>query len=171
MGVGARCTGTSMMNKLNTKKIGARIDGPTEKTKYATSGMLTYASGRWRIETSEGDQGEFDVVITATGILHHPVYPDIAGVKDFKGVAFHSSRWDHSVSLKGKRVGIIGTGSTAVQILPAIVDEVAKVSPYFSGPHNGSSRNPTRRSRMRNDRNSAPSRSRCRPSMMGSRRS
>ncbi|WP_315837665.1 NAD(P)/FAD-dependent oxidoreductase [Bradyrhizobium prioriisuperbiae] len=88
---------------------------------------LAYTSGSWRIETSVGDQGEFDVVIAATGILHHPVYPDIAGVKDFEGVAFHSSRWDHGVSLKGKRVGIIGTGSTAVQILPAIVDEAAKV--------------------------------------------
>ncbi|UPJ48322.1 NAD(P)/FAD-dependent oxidoreductase [Bradyrhizobium sp. 200] len=89
---------------------------------------LRYVSGRWQIETSEGDQGEFDVVITATGILHHPVYPDIVGLKDFKSVAFHSSRWDHSVSLNGKRMGIIGTGSTAVQILPAIVDEVTKVS-------------------------------------------
>ncbi len=87
-----------------------------------------YASGRWRIETGEGDQGEFDVVITATGILHHPVYPDIAGREDFAGSAFHSSRWDHKVPLSGKRVGVIGTGSTAVQILPAIVEDVSNVS-------------------------------------------
>jgi cyclohexanone monooxygenase len=90
--------------------------------------QLMFGAGRWRIETSEGDQGGFDVVITATGILHHPAYPDIAGLRDFKGVAFHSSRWDHHTALKGKRVGIVGTGSTAVQILPAIIGDVKKVS-------------------------------------------
>lgn len=87
-----------------------------------------YTAGRWRIETSQGEQGEFDVVLTATGVLHHPVYPDIPGRDDFEGAAFHSARWDHGVSLKGKRVGIVGTGSTAAQILPAIVDEVEQVS-------------------------------------------
>ncbi len=61
-------------------------------------------------------------------ILHHPVYPDIAGREDFAGSAFHSSRWDHKVPLSGKRVGVIGTGSTAVQILPAIVEDVSNVS-------------------------------------------
>lgn len=90
--------------------------------------QTTWESGRWRIETNQGDQGAFDVVITATGILHHPVWPDIPGLHDFQGAAFHSARWDHGVDLAGKRVSIIGTGSTAVQILPAIVDEVETVS-------------------------------------------
>jgi cyclohexanone monooxygenase len=84
--------------------------------------------GAWRIQTTKGDQGSFDAVISAVGVLHHPVYPDIPGLADFSGTAFHSARWDHRVDLAGKRVGIIGTGSTAVQILPAIVDDVAKVS-------------------------------------------
>lgn len=87
-----------------------------------------YKGGRWLVQTRRGAQGAFDVVITATGVLHHPVYPDIQGLKDFQGPTFHTARWDHSVSLKGKRVGIIGTGSTAAQILPAIVDEVEQVS-------------------------------------------
>ena len=94
----------------------------------------TYEDGRWRIETTQGDQGLFDVVITAAGVLHHPAYPDIPGLKDFAGPAFHTARWDHDVSLKGKRVGIIGNGSTATQILPAIVGEVAKVSMFMRTP-------------------------------------
>lgn len=87
-----------------------------------------WRDGKWRLETTQGDQGEFDVVISAVGVLHHPVYPAIAGLADFRGPMFHSARWDHDVSLKDKRVGIVGTGSTAIQILPAIIDEAAKVS-------------------------------------------
>lgn len=87
-----------------------------------------YAQRRWHVETTQGSQGAFDVVLTATGILHHPVYPDIVGRDDFRGASFHTARWDHDVSLKGRRVGIIGTGSTATQIVGAIVDEVAQLS-------------------------------------------
>jgi len=89
-----------------------------------------YQHGRWMIETSKGSQGAFDVVITATGVLHHPVYPPIPGLETFEGAAFHTARWDHSVDLVGRRVGIIGTGSTAAQVLPAIVGQVAKVSQF-----------------------------------------
>lgn len=83
---------------------------------------------QWHLRTVQGDQGAFDVVLVAVGLLHHPVLPDIAGRDTFAGPAFHTARWDDSVSLAGKRVGIIGTGSTAVQIVTAIVDEVARVS-------------------------------------------
>jgi cation diffusion facilitator CzcD-associated flavoprotein CzcO len=83
--------------------------------------------GRWQIETASGHRDEVDVVISATGVLHHPRYPDIEGIDSFNGAIFHSSRWDHDVTLEGKRVGIIGTGSTAVQIVGAIVDDVARL--------------------------------------------
>ncbi len=95
---------------------------------------LEYRDGRWKLETTRGDQGEFNVVISAVGILHHPVYPDIDGLDHFEGDCFHSSRWDHEVSLEGKRVGIIGTGSTAVQIVGAIVDDVEKLSLFQRTP-------------------------------------
>lgn len=95
---------------------------------------LEYNDKRWRVTTTQGDQGEFDVVVSAVGILHHPVYPDIPGLDSFKGDCFHSARWDHDVSLKGKRVGIIGTGSTAVQIVGAIVDDVAHLSMFQRTP-------------------------------------
>jgi cyclohexanone monooxygenase len=87
-----------------------------------------FVDGRWSVETTQGPQGAFDVVVTATGVLHHPVYPDIPGLADFAGAAFHSSRWDRTVDLAGKRVGVIGTGSTATQITAAIVDQVGHFS-------------------------------------------
>ena len=87
-----------------------------------------FANGRWRLETAAGDVDEFDFVIAATGVLHHPSYPDIEGLDAFAGDLFHSARWDHGVRLAGKRIGIVGTGSTAVQITSAVVDEVAKLS-------------------------------------------
>ncbi len=68
------------------------------------------------------------MVIAATGVLHHPRYPDIEGLEDFAGACFHSARWDHDVALDGARVGVIGTGSTAVQITGALVDRVAHLS-------------------------------------------
>ena len=84
--------------------------------------------GRWSLDTVQGPQGEFDVVIVATGVLHHPVLPDIEGLADFAGPSFHTSRWDHSVDLTGKRVGVIGTGSTATQITAAVVSKVGHYS-------------------------------------------
>lgn len=89
-----------------------------------------FIDGKWEVTTVEGPQGSFDVVLTATGLLHHPVYPDIEGLNDFEGAMFHTARWDDDVELSGKRVGVLGTGSTGTQIVTAIVDEVAKVSMF-----------------------------------------
>jgi cation diffusion facilitator CzcD-associated flavoprotein CzcO len=61
-------------------------------------------------------------------VLHHPRYPDIEGLDSFAGACFHSSRWDHRVKIDGARVGIIGTGSTAVQIVGALTDRVEKLT-------------------------------------------
>jgi len=81
-----------------------------------------FADGRWHLTTAHGVHDEVDVVIAATGVLHHPRYPDINGLDSFGGAMFHSARWDHSVAIEGARVGIIGTGSTAMQIVSGIVD-------------------------------------------------
>jgi cation diffusion facilitator CzcD-associated flavoprotein CzcO len=74
---------------------------------------------RWWLSTDAGRE-PFDVLVTATGVLRVPRYPDIAGLDTFSGPTFHSSRWDHSVSMPDKRIGIIGTGSTGVQITTAL---------------------------------------------------
>lgn len=87
-----------------------------------------FANGRWQLETRGGHRDEADVVIAATGVLHHPKLPDIDGLDSFAGACFHSARWDHSVPLDGARVGVIGTGSTGVQITSALVGRVAHFS-------------------------------------------
>jgi cation diffusion facilitator CzcD-associated flavoprotein CzcO len=85
-----------------------------------------FEGGRWQLEMSDGLRDEADVVIAATGVLHHPKLPDIEGLDRFGGALFHSARWDHSVPLDGRRVGVVGTGSTAIQITSAIARRVAK---------------------------------------------
>jgi len=87
-----------------------------------------FEDGRWHIEMTDGSKDVGDFVIAATGVLHHPAYPDIEGIDDFEGTAYHSARWNHDVPLEGKRVGVIGTGSTAIQIVGALVDRVADLS-------------------------------------------
>ena len=71
-------------------------------------------SGGWG--TAAGEE-VFDVLITASGFLRVPRYPDIPGLDSFvRPERLHSSRWDHSITLPDKRIGLIGTGSTGVQI-------------------------------------------------------
>lgn len=89
-----------------------------------------YHDGRWHIETARGTRDTADVVVAATGILHHPAYPDIDGLESFAGACFHSARWDHAVPLEGQRIGVIGTGSTGVQIVSALVPEAARVTHF-----------------------------------------
>ena len=85
-----------------------------------------FQDGQWHIETSTGRKDVADVVVAATGVLHHPNVADIPGLETFRGASFHTARWDHSVPLEGKRVGVIGTGSTAVQITCALAGKVGR---------------------------------------------
>jgi cation diffusion facilitator CzcD-associated flavoprotein CzcO len=87
-----------------------------------------FVDGQWHLETAAGHRDVADVVIAATGVLHHPNYPDIDGLDTFEGAMFHSSRWDHDVAIDGARVGIIGTGSTAVQLVGAITERVGHMT-------------------------------------------
>ncbi len=82
---------------------------------------LEWRDGAWDLHTVQGATERFDVVIAATGVLHHPNVPHFEGIETFRGAAFHSAQWDHDVPLDGKRVGVIGTGSTAVQIATALI--------------------------------------------------
>lgn len=93
-----------------------------------TSAVLE--AGRWVLTTRGGGTYAADIVIAATGRLHHPVVPDIAGLESFAGASFHTARWDHSVPLAGKRVGVIGTGSTATQIVTALAGKVARLTVF-----------------------------------------
>ncbi len=86
-----------------------------------------FEDGRWKIQLADGSGDEGDFVIAATGVLHEPAYPDIEGLDSFAGTTFHSARWNHAVNLTGKRVGVIGTGSTSSQIVGAVIDDVSEL--------------------------------------------
>ncbi|MCU1514631.1 MAG: hypothetical protein JWO10_1721 [Microbacteriaceae bacterium] len=75
---------------------------------------------RYRLSTAHGDVEEYDVVVSAVGMLDRPNLPTWPGLDSFAGSKFHTAQWDHSVDLTGKRVGVVGVGSSSVQIVPTI---------------------------------------------------
>jgi cation diffusion facilitator CzcD-associated flavoprotein CzcO len=87
-----------------------------------------WQDGCWEVETRDGYRDHFEWVIAATGILHHPKLPDLAGLDDFEGARFHSAQWDHSVPLDGRRIGVVGTGSSGIQITGALAPRAGRLS-------------------------------------------
>ncbi len=85
------------------------------------------ATRRWTVTSVDGRRWEADAVIVATGQLHRPAYPRIPGREDFAGHSFHSAEWDHDYDLSGKRVAVVGTGASAVQFVPEIAEDVARL--------------------------------------------
>ncbi len=88
---------------------------------------------RWRIETSGGSLSA-TVLIAANGPLSEPAIPDIPGLDGFSGALWHSARWDHEMELRGKRVAVVGTGASAIQIVPRIQPEVEKLYVFQRTP-------------------------------------
>jgi cation diffusion facilitator CzcD-associated flavoprotein CzcO len=97
--------------------------------------MMTWDGQKllWVIETSSGTLTA-DIVVSATGPLSDPKIPDIPGIDAFPGKVFHSARWDHDYDLRGKRVAMIGTGASAIQIVPAVQPEVAGLTLFQRTP-------------------------------------
>ncbi|MFC4128686.1 flavin-containing monooxygenase [Nocardia rhizosphaerae] len=91
---------------------------------------------RWNTETCRwdiragGDAYTADVLVSAAGPLSAPKLPEIKGISTFGGALFHSARWDHEVDLTGKRVAVVGTGASAIQIVPAIAATVGGLQLY-----------------------------------------
>ncbi len=75
-----------------------------------------------------------DLVVSATGPLSDPKVPDVPGLDTFPGEVFHSARWDHDYDLRGKRVAVVGTGASAIQIVPAIQPEVGRLTLFQRTP-------------------------------------
>ncbi len=114
----------------------ARREGVVDRIRTGTE--VTGASwdaqrSRWTLETAAGPH-EADVLITACGQLAVPSVPPIPGLDSFDGPAFHSARWDHSVDVAQKRVAVVGSGCSAIQIVPAIQPKVAHVDVYQRSP-------------------------------------
>ncbi|MFE4635992.1 flavin-containing monooxygenase [Streptomyces sp. NPDC056773] len=104
-----------------------RLDHEVRMMRWDAEGM------RWEIETAGGDFTA-DVVVSATGPLSDPKMPEIPGLAGFPGKVFHSARWDHDYDLRGKRVAMIGTGASAIQIVPAIAPEVERLTLFQRTP-------------------------------------
>ncbi|WP_339630821.1 NAD(P)/FAD-dependent oxidoreductase [uncultured Sneathiella sp.] len=100
--------------------------------------------GIWQLRLSDGREMSSRFVIMAIGLLSQPTLPNIQGMDDFKGPSFHTYYWPHEgIDLKGKKVGIIGTGATAIQIIPVIAEEAEELyvfqrRPNWSAPLNNS---------------------------------
>jgi cation diffusion facilitator CzcD-associated flavoprotein CzcO len=88
---------------------------------------LIFKEGGWIINVNNSLTIESKLVISATGVLHHPNIPMLTGAKDFRGKQFHSSQWDHNFKIEGCNVGVIGNGSSGVQIVSAITKQTQQV--------------------------------------------
>lgn len=101
---------------------------------------MTYddRAAQWAVETRDVEgrvrTERFNAIITATGQLNKPAYPDISGLHSFKGDLFHSARWPAGFDVQGKRVAVVGTGASAYQIVPSIVDTVSSLEVFQRNP-------------------------------------
>jgi cyclohexanone monooxygenase len=105
--------------RFNTKVLGAAFDDDAHL---------------WRIDTDAGDRITARFLVNACGVLTTPQLPDIDGVDSFAGVMMHTARWDHSADLADKRVAIIGTGASAVQVIPEIAPIVKQLTVFQRTP-------------------------------------
>ncbi|MES2684979.1 MAG: NAD(P)/FAD-dependent oxidoreductase [Pseudomonadota bacterium] len=92
------------------------------------------AAGLWRIETAHGERHAARSVVMAPGPLSNASLPKMAGIEQFKGQKIHSAKWDHGYDFNGKRVAVIGTGASGVQIIPELVKIADKVTVFQRTP-------------------------------------
>jgi cation diffusion facilitator CzcD-associated flavoprotein CzcO len=91
----------------------------------------------WEVELTSEDAHRVivaDVVVSAVGLFGAVRYPDIAGLADFSGEVMHTARWDTSVDLTGKRVAVVGTGASGVQVVPELADTAAQLTVFQRTP-------------------------------------
>jgi cation diffusion facilitator CzcD-associated flavoprotein CzcO len=98
-----------------------------------TSASWDDDAGLWRLETSDGELTA-QVLIAGVGPLSEPALPDVPGIERFEGKMFHSARWDHEHDLSGERVGVIGTGASAIQFVPRIQPHVGRMHVFQRTP-------------------------------------
>ncbi len=115
--------------RAGTEIVRARFDEP---------------KARWELETAAGECHDADALVIACGQLSKPRWPALPGRERFSGHSFHSAEWDHGYDLRGKRVAVIGTGASAIQFVPLVAEQAARVDVYQrSAPWLLPRRNPT----------------------------
>ncbi len=92
------------------------------------------AAHQWTVSVANGETLVADAVVAASGVLHHPKMPDIPGLDSFAGTKVHSAQWNENTPIDGKRVGLIGNGSTGIQIVTAINKRVEKLVHFQRSP-------------------------------------
>lgn len=92
------------------------------------------ATGLWELHDGQGRMTTARVLVSGMGGLSRPKVPDFPGLAEFQGKTFHSQQWDHDYDLRGKRVAVIGTGASAIQFVPEIAKEVARLDLYQRTP-------------------------------------
>lgn len=92
------------------------------------------ATSTWSVTTGAGEQIRGRYLMTATGFLSQPRLPDIPGIETFRGTTIHTAAWDDEIELTGQRIGIIGTGATAVQLIPELAKVAADLTVYQRTP-------------------------------------
>ncbi|MQA85778.1 MAG: SidA/IucD/PvdA family monooxygenase [Streptosporangiales bacterium] len=92
-----------------------------------TEARFDEADATWRVRTATGEEIAARVLVSACGQLNRPTLPDLLGLADFAGHAFHSARWDHGYDLTGKRVAVVGTGASAVQFIPPVAEQAERL--------------------------------------------
>ena len=90
--------------------------------------------GFWTLTTGVGAEHRARVIVACVGGLVDPAYPDIEGIDSFSGAMFHTARWNHDYVLEGKKVAVIGTGASAVQVVPSIASQVEHLSVFQRTP-------------------------------------
>src|SRR6185436_20412818 len=85
------------------------------------------AAGVWLVRTKTGDTLDAEVLVSGVGQLNRPSVPHVPGLERFQGIQFHSARWEHEHDLRGKRVAVIGNAASAVQFVPPVAKEVARL--------------------------------------------
>jgi cation diffusion facilitator CzcD-associated flavoprotein CzcO len=95
---------------------------------------VVFTGSGWQIRTSDGGELMADFVIAATGVLHHPFTPDIPGLDSFRGDVVHTARWDDDVVTSGRKIAVIGTGSTGVQVVSALQREASHITHFVRTP-------------------------------------
>ena len=86
------------------------------------------ATGVWRVRTANGEELSANVLVSGVGQLNRPHVPDLPGLNEFEGVSFHSARWQHAHDLAGKNVAVIGNGASAIQFIPHVAKQAAKLT-------------------------------------------
>lgn len=105
--------------RFNTKVLGASFDE---------------VQNLWRMQIDTGEEFTARFLVNASGLLTTPKLPDIDGVEEFDGLTMHTARWDHAADLTGKRVAVIGTGASAVQLIGEIAPKVEQLTVFQRTP-------------------------------------